>query len=395
MGEVWQAVDEVLGRPVAVKLLLGSDADEQAAVRFRLEARTAARLNHPNVVTVFDFGAWNGRFYLVMELVEGVSLAADLAAGGVFSPRQVADIAAQAAAGLAAAHRQGVIHRDIKPGNLMQSADGTVKIGDFGIAQFVNDPSAALTSTGQIVGTSLYLAPERALGTPAGPGSDVYALGCVLYQLLVGAPPFQADTLTAVLHQHINAAPAPPSLRRPDLPDAFERYLLRMLAKQQEERPGAQQVAEWFTSRAWHGQARQVPTSDEPETATGYALPQTAIQPAAAGPRPRAPRGRQRAASQPYPQLWTDIRTRLRQHKTLASTAAGTAAFVATALLGAAVFSPGTAGARPPANPPSQEATQAPAAPAFPSLAASPNTTPTGGQTQKPMSPKNGKKRHG
>ena len=167
MGEVWRATDEVLGRAVAVKLLLGDHADASSTARFRLEAQTAARLSHPHLVAVFDFGSWEDRFYLVMELVEGRSLGDLLEAQESVHPEQVADIAGQAAAGLAAAHRQGIVHRDIKPGNLMLDADGTVKIGDFGIAQFVDDPSTALTTAGHIVGTSLYLAPERALGRTA------------------------------------------------------------------------------------------------------------------------------------------------------------------------------------------------------------------------------------
>ncbi|WP_344098016.1 serine/threonine-protein kinase, partial [Streptomyces stramineus] len=251
MGEVWQAQDQVLGRQVAVKLLLGDDADESAASRFRLEAQTAARLNHPQVVAVYDFGAWEGRFYLVMELVRGPSLAQELTTYGTLAPDRVAGMAAQAAAGLAAAHRQGVVHRDVKPGNLMLDADGTLKIGDFGIARFVDETSTALTRVGQIVGTSTYLAPERALGRMAGPASDVYALGCVLYQLLAGQPPFWADSPTALLYLHVDAAPVPPRQHRADVPPAFEAYLLRMLAKQPEERPSAQEVADWFAGTSW------------------------------------------------------------------------------------------------------------------------------------------------
>ncbi|MEU0716987.1 serine/threonine-protein kinase [Streptomyces lavendulocolor] len=284
MGEVWRATDEVLGRPVAMKLLLGDDSDAQTAARFRLEGQTAARLSHPHVVAVFDFGAWEGRFYLVMELVEGRSLAQELAAAGSLAAPRVAAVAAQTAAGLASAHRQGIVHRDIKPGNLMSDADGTVKLGDFGIARFVDDPAAALTQAGQIVGTSLYLAPERALGQPAGPASDVYSLGCVLYQLLTGRPPFHADTATAILYQHIDTAPVPPLRLGVDVPPVFENYLLSMLAKQPEERPSAQEVADWFASGAWQGRAQSLP-----EPAAAHA---PAPAPAPAAPRvPAATRG--------------------------------------------------------------------------------------------------------
>ncbi|WP_107065571.1 serine/threonine-protein kinase, partial [Streptomyces sp. NRRL S-481] len=252
MGEVWRAYDEMLARPVAVKLLLPQDTDATAASRFRLEAQTAGRLNHPHVVGVLDFGEYDNRLYLVMELVDGDSLSGVLSASGALPAERVATLAAQAAAGLAAAHAQGIVHRDIKPANLLLDARGTLKIGDFGIARFLDDPGAALTATGQIVGTGLYLAPERALGRPAGPASDMYSLGCVLYQLLSGRPPFQADTAVALLHQHLDAVPVPPrELGVAGLPPAFENFLLGLLAKQPEDRPTAPQAAEWFADGSW------------------------------------------------------------------------------------------------------------------------------------------------
>lgn len=191
MGEVWRAADQVLGRAVAVKLMLG-DADAESAGRFRLEARTAARLNHPHVVSVYDFGSHDGQLYLVTELVNGRSLAQELAARSPVDSVRASDIGARAATGLAAAHRQAVIHRDIKPANVMVTVDGTVKIADFGIARFADEASRALTATGRVMGSSGYLAPERALGRPAEPASDVYALGCVLYKLATGRPPSSA-----------------------------------------------------------------------------------------------------------------------------------------------------------------------------------------------------------
>ncbi|MFD3532712.1 serine/threonine-protein kinase [Streptomyces sp. NPDC058664] len=264
MGEVWQATDEVLGRSVAVKLMLAQSTDPSAGDRFRLEAQTAARLSHPHVVGVFDFGTWDGKLFLVMELVEGDSLAGSPSDPLVLPAERVAVVAAHAAAGLAAAHRQGVVHRDIKPGNLLIDGDGTVKLADFGIARFVDDPSAALTTTGQIVGTGLYLAPERALGQPASPASDVYSLGCVLYQLLTGRPPFRADTATALLYQHIDTAPMPPGRLGVVLPPEFEAYLLSLLAKQPEQRPPAQAIADWFSSGAWRGYPHAAPARPGP-----------------------------------------------------------------------------------------------------------------------------------
>ncbi|WP_456302418.1 serine/threonine-protein kinase [Streptomyces chartreusis] len=279
MGEVWRAYDETLGRHVAVKLLLPQDSDPTATSRFRLEAQTAARIDHPNVVGVRDFGEYDNRLFLVMELVEGDNLALLLTQSGAQPAERVARMAAQAAAGLAAAHRQGIVHRDIKPGNLLLDADGTLKIGDFGIARFVDDPGAALTATGQIVGTSLYLAPERALGKPAGPASDVYALGCVLYQLLTGRPPFQADSAVAILHQHLDAAPMPPrELGVAGLPPAFENYLLGLLAKEPEHRPAAQQAADWFAEGAWLGRSEPLPEVTTPS--------RPSPAPAAGGPGP-------------------------------------------------------------------------------------------------------------
>ncbi|MGC9539860.1 serine/threonine-protein kinase [Streptomyces sp. UG1] len=252
MGEVWRATDEMLGRTVAVKLL-AAEADEAAVQRFRREAEIAARLSHPHVVALYDAGAHEGRLFLVMEFVDGGSLAGELAAHGVLSPERVAHLAAQIAEGLSAAHRQGVVHRDIKPANLLLSSDGTVKIADFGVARTAHETAVALTATGQLLGTSTYLAPERAVGRPAGPASDVYSLGCVLYELLTGRPPFGGDTAAAVVHQHVDAVPARPGQLRPGLPGSVEDYLLRLLAKNPGHRPTAERVADWFT--AWPGQS--------------------------------------------------------------------------------------------------------------------------------------------
>ncbi|WP_189865051.1 serine/threonine-protein kinase [Streptomyces poonensis] len=291
MGEVWRAYDETLGRPVALKLLLNQGADATAASRFRLEAQTAGRLNHPHVVGVLDFGEQEDRLYLVMELVEGDSLARLLADSGPLPAERVARIAAEAAAGLAAAHRQGIVHRDIKPANLLLDANGTLKIGDFGIARFLDDPGAALTATGQIVGTSLYIAPERALGQTAGPPSDMYSLGCVLYQLLTGRPPYQGDSAVGILHQHLDAAPVPPHELGVAIPPAFENYLLGLLNKQPQDRPTAEQAAEWFAAGSWQGRAEPLPAA-APMTAPPAAPPATPLAaPAAATAQSPVPMG--------------------------------------------------------------------------------------------------------
>jgi serine/threonine-protein kinase len=342
MGEVWRAYDETLGRAVAVKLLLPQDSDPTASSRFRLEAQTAGRLHHPYVVGVLDFGSYEDRLFLVMELVDGDSLARLLAGSGPQSAERVARMAAQAAAGLAAAHQQGIVHRDIKPANLLLDADGTLKIGDFGIARFLDDPAAALTATGQIVGTSLYLAPERALGRPAGPASDVYSLGCVLYQLLTGVPPFRADTPIAILHQHLDAVPVPPRQLGADVPPAFESYLLGLLAKQPEHRPTAAEVAEWFAGGAWQGRPEPLPAAAPAPAAVPPAAPAPTTAPprpaAGAGPAttyalPSPSRGRGRSAAAP---VVTPRR--------VAAAAAAVALFLGAMLAGRAWFAPdGTA----------------------------------------------------
>ncbi|HWU09594.1 MAG TPA: serine/threonine-protein kinase [Streptomyces sp.] len=365
MGEVWRATDEVLGRAVAVKLLLGDQADASSTARFRLEAQTAARLSHPHLVAVFDFGSWEDRFYLVMELVEGRSLGDLLEAQERVHPEQVARIAGQAAAGLAAAHRQGIVHRDIKPGNLMLDADGSVKIGDFGIAQFVDDPSTALTTAGHIVGTSLYLAPERALGRTADSASDMYSLGCVIYQLLVGQPPFRSDTATATLYQHVDTPPVPVRQRGADVSPAFDSYLLGLLAKQPEDRPSAQQVSDWFRTDAWRGRPEPLPqhtppapcptapAASSPAPAPGapasggvstYRLPQATGRRRAA-PAPRTSRSAARSASGPVTARRMSTSEAIRRRPRVASAVAGTVAFLAAVYLGTILFAPDTGAA--------------------------------------------------
>ncbi len=398
MGEVWRAYDETLARAVALKLLLPQDTDATATSRFRLEAQTAGRLNHPNVVGVLDFGEYDNRLYLVMELVEGDSLAGVLSGSGPLPAEQVARLAAQASAGLAAAHAQGIVHRDVKPANLLLDTHGTLKIGDFGIARFLDDPGAALTATGQIVGTGLYLAPERALGKPAGPASDMYSLGCVLYQLLSGRPPFQADTAVALLHQHLDSAPVPPrELGVAGLPPAFESYLLGLLAKQPEDRPTAEQAAEWFAGGAWRGLPEPLPEVSPPlrpnpsaapaqtgpgsyaaaETShpTTYALPATPGHRTAARAAQAGRSGRARGRGGPG------------NRSKVAATAAAAALFVAAMLLGMRWFSPDTTaeGTEPDASPTASSPAATPSDDSAPPVTSDPGagrqaaTTPTTG----------------
>jgi eukaryotic-like serine/threonine-protein kinase len=188
MGIVRVARDEVLQREVAVKLLADNLAtDPEARERFLREARAAARIHDPHVVAVHDVGDESGRPYLVMELVDGPSLADVLATDGAFDPHEVVEVAAQALAGLARAHQAGLLHRDIKPGNLLRAPDGTIKVTDFGVAEAADSPG--LTRTGFVIGTRSYLAPERRRGQPADVRTDLYALGATLLELLTGRPP--------------------------------------------------------------------------------------------------------------------------------------------------------------------------------------------------------------
>jgi serine/threonine-protein kinase len=235
MGEVWKGTDGVLGRPVAVKLLRGEyDQHPQALARFRAEARNASALSHPNVAQVYDYGE-AGAPYLVMELVGGPSLAQVLQAGPL-APAQVMDVVAQAAAGLQAAHEAGLVHRDIKPGNLLVGPGGQVKITDFGISRAAD--SAPLTGNGMLLGTAAYLAPERVAGQAVTPASDLYSLGVVAWECLAGAPPFTGNPVeVAVAHRD---RPLPPMPRR--VPAGVAGLVTELTAKDPAARPADAEV---------------------------------------------------------------------------------------------------------------------------------------------------------
>jgi serine/threonine protein kinase len=244
MGEVWRGSDQLLGRPVAIKMLAAMHAgDEQFRARFRAEARYASSLSHPGITRVFDYGEESplGGPYLVMELVDGQPLSEILERYGRLDPYVVLDIVAQAARGLDAAHRAGIVHRDIKPGNLLIMADGTTKITDFGIAK-ANVPDMNLTATGIVMGTALYVSPEQATGAPLAGASDVYSLGVVAYECLAGDPPFVADQplAIAIMHKHDPVPPLPSDVPRP-----VADLVYQMLAKNPHDRPeSARHVAD-------------------------------------------------------------------------------------------------------------------------------------------------------
>jgi serine/threonine protein kinase len=239
MSSVYKATDRVLERTVAVKVLAEHLSDDEKFVaRFRREALAVAKLIHPNIVQVFDTGVDSGRHYIVMEYVEGRSGAQLLQSSRQLSPEEAVEIGAQACAGLEFAHRQGIIHRDVKPGNLMviggpagdgdfQGGEMTVKLTDFGIARA--GEQTRLTQVGSVVGTAAYLAPEQARGEEATPASDVYALGVVIYQLLTGRLPYEGSSLAEMAIRRESERPLSPSSYNPDVPETLSTAVLLAL----------------------------------------------------------------------------------------------------------------------------------------------------------------------
>ncbi len=243
MGEVWRGEDVLLNRAVAVKLLpTGRAGDESFLARFRAEARYAASLSHPGIARVYDYGesAEFGGAYLIMELVKGEPLSAILARAGRLSPDATLDITGQAARALDAAHQAGIVHRDIKPGNLLVAAGGTTKITYFGIATAVRAAQAShLTETGMVMGTAMYVSPEQATGAPVDASSDIYSLGVVAYECLAGHVPFMATEPLAIAYAHKHApVPALP----PDVPQPVADLVYDMLAKTPAGRPASARV---------------------------------------------------------------------------------------------------------------------------------------------------------
>jgi len=234
MADVFKAVDDVLGRTVAVKVLHPRYASDPTFVaRFRQEAQAAANLSHPNIVNMYDWGRDGETYYIVMEYVKGTDLKSLVAQQGPLDPRKAAEYAAQVCSALAVAHGYDIIHRDIKPHNIVLAPDGTVKVMDFGIARAGN---TTMTQTGSVLGTAQYISPEQAQGKQLSPASDLYSLGVTLYELVTGRPPFDADTPVATALQQVNDEPIPPRQVRASIPPALEAVILRAMRKNPAER---------------------------------------------------------------------------------------------------------------------------------------------------------------
>src|SRR5947209_8650212 len=238
MATIYRGRDMRMDRTVAIKVLREVySTDSKFVKRFQQEAKAASSLQHPNIVQVYDYGQTDGNYFIVMEYINGTDLRRYLRSRGVLAVDRAIIIAHDVALGLGAAHRRGIVHRDVKPQNILVGKDGSIKLTDFGIASVYKDINAErLTTTGMTLGTVQYYAPEQAPGEIVQPAADVYALGIVMYEMLAGRTPFDGETPVAVAMQHIQDSPTPPSVYNPKIPPALEQIILRCLEKAPEMR---------------------------------------------------------------------------------------------------------------------------------------------------------------
>jgi serine/threonine protein kinase len=355
MARVYQGTDTVLGRTVAIKVLSASLAMDPAFVaRFQREAQSVASLNHPNLVGVYDIGAEGDYHYIVMEYVQGSTLDAVIRQYAPLDAGRVVAIASSVCEGLGAAHMKGIIHRDVKPANIMVEPGGKVKVMDFGIAKSGTDGH---TQVGAVLGTVKYLAPEQAYGRPLDERADIYALGCVMYEMLTGRPPIDGDSLMEIAHKLASEQPPPPSALNPEVPAHLDRIVMRALAKDPDDR---------YSSTA----SMALDLRDEVPMAAGAVPAATAVATSSptvvqsAGDRTRVMQ--QRTVEPPPPRHWGLLAAAL-------LLLAGGAYFLLTNLLG---------GTDPPAPAPtpSLELSVAPASPTpspTPSRSPTPSPSPT------------------
>jgi beta-lactam-binding protein with PASTA domain/predicted Ser/Thr protein kinase len=260
MADVYLAEDQELGRRVAIKILNGRHAnDDQFIERFRREAKNAAALNHPNIVSIYDRGNAEDTYYIAMEFLDGRTLKELIVSRGAAPINVAIEYARQILSALRFAHRHGIVHRDIKPHNVLVDAEGRVKVTDFGIARA---GTSQMTETGSIVGTAQYLSPEQARGGEIDPRSDLYSLGVVLYELLTGKTPFDGDTPVEIAMKHLSNAPQPPSKLRPDIPPELDMVVLRALAKSPDDRYQSADEMESDLERVARGARVSATTSD-------------------------------------------------------------------------------------------------------------------------------------
>ena len=270
MAEVYLARDLLLDRPVALKVLFPEFATDRSFVeRFRREARSAANLNHPNIVSIYDWGEEEGTYFIVMEYVDGLTLRDVIRRQGPLLANRAAEIGADIAGALHFAHVHGVIHRDVKPGNVLITTT-QVKVTDFGIAR-AGDPAESLTQAGAVMGTATYFSPEQAQGHVVDPRTDVYSLGVVLYEMVSGRPPFTGDNPVSIAYQHVREEPIPPSQHNPDVPPVFEAIVAQAMAKNRANRyTSAEDLrSDLLRFNAGHPVSAQVPAVPAPAAVTG------------------------------------------------------------------------------------------------------------------------------
>lgn len=294
MAQVHLGYDTRLSRTVAIKVLRTDHATDPTFIaRFRREAQSAAALNHPSIVAVYDTGeesmtTSSGRDmtlpYIVMEFVKGRTVSQLLSNGDALPIDEAVQIVVGVLSALEYSHREGIVHRDIKPGNIMLTPDGKVKVMDFGIARAIADSSATMTQTNSVVGTAQYLSPEQARGEVVDARSDLYSTGCLLFELLTGQPPFRGDSAVAVAYQHVSQTPPKPTSIAPDVPDQLDRVVMKSLAKRREERyqSAADMRADLLAASRGEGvSAPSVGTWQTQVIATPSPIAPTALSPAA------------------------------------------------------------------------------------------------------------------
>jgi serine/threonine protein kinase len=286
MANVYLAEDEVLGRRVAIKILNDRHAgDDQFVERFRREAKNAASLSHPNIVSIYDRGEAEGTYYIAMEYLDGRSLKELIVARGPAPIHLAIDYARQILAALRFAHRHGIVHRDIKPHNVLVDGEGRLKVTDFGIARA---GASQMTEAGSIIGTAQYLSPEQAKGAPVDQTSDLYSVGVVLYELLTGVVPFSGDTPVEIAMKHLSTVPEPPSAKRADIPRDLDMIVMRALAKDPAERYQSAEEMEADLRRVNRGVAIS-PVTEEAATAIISRPPADVTAITSHAPRPPAP----------------------------------------------------------------------------------------------------------